>query len=173
MTPIPHPTGDAGATNTPDLGPSATEVLQAVSGELRAVSDVVAGGLRETVRVRIRELRAARGWTQAELASRVGRNHTTISHWETGRRDGPSLADVDALALVLDVEPAALLCPGYRRLVEDDDTIERLARSISEQAIAAHDGPIDGLAWDEDTEESREQFRWVARAVVRALREET
>lgn len=62
---------------------------------------------------------------------------------------------------------------GYRLLVVGDDTIERLARSVSEQAIAAHDGPIDGLAWDEDTEESREQFRWVARAVVRALRNDT
>jgi transcriptional regulator with XRE-family HTH domain len=170
MTPIPHPTGDAGATNTPDLGPSATEVLQAVSGELRAVSDVVAGGLRETVRVRIRELRAARGWTQAELASRVGRNHTTISHWETGRRDGPSLADVDALALVLDVEPAALLCPGYRRLVEDDDTIERLA-----EVLAKTDGwfpwaqPADVNQEVALADDVKDDFRSMARAV----REET
>jgi hypothetical protein len=36
MTPIPHPAGDAGATNTPDPGPSATEGIQPVRDEMVA-----------------------------------------------------------------------------------------------------------------------------------------
>jgi transcriptional regulator with XRE-family HTH domain len=38
------------------------------------------------IATRIREAREARGWTQDELAARIGSTGMTVSHWETGRR---------------------------------------------------------------------------------------
>lgn len=35
----------------------------------------------------IQELREARGWSQYELAQRVGCTQTALSYWETGKRE--------------------------------------------------------------------------------------
>lgn len=57
---------------------------------------------------------------------------------------------------------ASAIMAGYRRVAVDDDTIDRLAGAIA--AISAPTaGPVD----------PREYYRRAARAVVRALREET
>lgn len=40
--------------------------------------------IQETLRNRLRELRAARGWTQAELALRIGVSRKTINTIENG-----------------------------------------------------------------------------------------
>ena len=48
---------------------------------------------------RLRELRAARGWSQADLAERLGVSRQTVNAVETGRYD-PSLPLAFAIARV-------------------------------------------------------------------------
>lgn len=60
---------------------------------------------------RIREARTMRGWTQAELAARVGIDHTGISHLESGRRENVQIDTLMRLADALEVTPQWLLKP--------------------------------------------------------------
>ncbi len=50
---------------------------------------------------RVRELRAERGWSQAELATRLGVSRQTVNAIETGRYD-PSLPLAFSLARVFE-----------------------------------------------------------------------
>ena len=50
----------------------------------------------------IRELREAKGWTQLDLAFRVGVTLSTISNWERGRYE-PRLKQLRDLARVFEV----------------------------------------------------------------------
>ena len=50
-----------------------------------------------TVRRPIRELRRSAGWSQTDLASKIGVSKMSISHWETGRNE-PSARQLRALA---------------------------------------------------------------------------
>lgn len=67
---------------------------------------------RTTVDVgsRIRDLRHARGWTQLDLATRLGRTKSLVSHWERGKR-APGLDDIRRLAGVFGIDTCALLPP--------------------------------------------------------------
>ncbi|GAB3119423.1 helix-turn-helix transcriptional regulator [Streptomyces calidiresistens] len=56
---------------------------------------------------RITDLRAERGWTQAELAQRVGVSRQTINAIETGKFD-PSLPLAFRLAKLFDLRIEAL-----------------------------------------------------------------
>lgn len=58
---------------------------------------------------RIRELRLARQWSQAQLAEKVGVRQATISGLETGRTRRVDLDTIDALARALGVQPGELL----------------------------------------------------------------
>jgi len=85
--------------------------------------------------------------------------------------DGWACSPTEAYALRV---AEAVLADGFRRVVEDDDTIERLARAIHDAECGTDDlckgydahGEWD-RKWRDDAYES------VARAVVRALREDT
>jgi transcriptional regulator with XRE-family HTH domain len=57
---------------------------------------------------KIRELRQARGWSQQNLAERVGVVQSAISQIERGTA-GPTLGTLFDIARVLGVMPAALL----------------------------------------------------------------
>jgi transcriptional regulator with XRE-family HTH domain len=58
--------------------------------------------------VAIDEGRLACGWTQAQLAERLGCHQPEISELENGHH-APSLATVERVAAVLGVRPARLL----------------------------------------------------------------
>jgi transcriptional regulator with XRE-family HTH domain len=60
---------------------------------------------------RVRTLREARGWSQRELARRVGLTSKTISNYERGERGvkEPPLSTVQALAEVFGVTVIDLL----------------------------------------------------------------
>jgi Zn-dependent peptidase ImmA (M78 family)/DNA-binding XRE family transcriptional regulator len=57
---------------------------------------------------RLRDAREARGWTQAELASRLHKTQTAISYWEAGKRS-PALDDLIEIAFVLGQEVSYFL----------------------------------------------------------------
>jgi transcriptional regulator with XRE-family HTH domain len=66
-----------------------------------------ADGLKELGR-RVRELRHARGWTQTELAARVGVKQSAIGKIERGESDIP-VTTLTRLAEALGVSPGSLL----------------------------------------------------------------
>ena len=55
---------------------------------------------------RLRELREAAGWTQEQLAERVGVKREAVARWEAGRRE-PGWSNVLALAEALGVDCTA------------------------------------------------------------------
>lgn len=61
------------------------------------------------IRVRIRELREKRGWSQQQLGARANVRQATISELETGAIQRADFAVLDRLAQALDVEPGELL----------------------------------------------------------------
>ena len=67
----------------------------------------MSGNVAETLRKNIEVGRRARGLTQVQLGSRVGRCWRTIHRWEAGLTV-PSLEMVQSLALALRVRPERL-----------------------------------------------------------------
>lgn len=59
------------------------------------------------MRLRIKELREAKGMSQSDLARLLGVSRCTISQWESGCRR-PMLSRLPALASALGVEPGDL-----------------------------------------------------------------
>jgi transcriptional regulator with XRE-family HTH domain len=57
---------------------------------------------------RIRQLRIQRQWSQEELGRRANVGHQTVSDIETGRRDNPKQATLQAIADALGVTVATL-----------------------------------------------------------------
>jgi putative transcriptional regulator len=60
---------------------------------------------------RLRMLRAERGWSQAELAGRLGVSRQTVNAIETGRYD-PSLPLAFALARLFELAIEQIFDPG-------------------------------------------------------------
>jgi len=59
--------------------------------------------------MRLKELRQARGWTQATFAAKVGLSHEYIARLETGHHDPPPLSTLEKLAKALKVKVGKLL----------------------------------------------------------------
>lgn len=59
----------------------------------------------------VKQLRQERGWSQQEVADRVGLNKMTISQYENGKRK-PSFEMIEALAEVFHVDLNYLLEPA-------------------------------------------------------------
>ena len=64
------------------------------------------------MRNRLRELRAARRWSQAELADRLGVSRQTVNALENGRYD-PSLPLAFTIAAVFEQPLEALFFPDH------------------------------------------------------------
>jgi transcriptional regulator with XRE-family HTH domain len=67
------------------------------------------------LRLRVRELRLARGWTQAELAARAKVRTATISEMENGRTKGVDFDSLERLAAALEVIPQSLIEQAPKR----------------------------------------------------------
>lgn len=61
------------------------------------------------IRLRIRELREALGWTQSELARRAGLRHATINRIENEHTSSVDFDTLEALADALEVNAALLV----------------------------------------------------------------
>ncbi len=64
------------------------------------------------LRLRIRELRDAKGWSQEELARRAQVRQATISNFERGKTRSVDLDVLDRIATALRVDPAFLIVRG-------------------------------------------------------------
>ena len=71
---------------------------------------VVAKPTLQVVAENVRRYRKARGWTQAELAEKLGRHQSKIAVIEAAKHD-LSTSVIDELADALEVPPAALITP--------------------------------------------------------------
>lgn len=58
--------------------------------------------------MRLKQLRAKRGWTQEQLAEKAGINRGYLARLETGRHD-PTITTLEKLAKALKVKTAELL----------------------------------------------------------------
>jgi Zn-dependent peptidase ImmA (M78 family)/DNA-binding XRE family transcriptional regulator len=102
-----------------------------------AFDDAIATDTTNWIAATIREHRDRRGWSQAELARRLGRTQTSLSYWETGKRS-PALEDLFELAGVLDVDVETFIPPGRARRPAPAllrATAERLASSELQGAV--------------------------------------
>jgi putative transcriptional regulator len=59
----------------------------------------------------IRELREARGWSQLELANRLGVTPSTVYNWERGRSE-PTASTLRRIARVFEVSMDDIALPG-------------------------------------------------------------
>ncbi|MFI1568892.1 helix-turn-helix domain-containing protein [Streptomyces sp. NPDC020490] len=88
-------------------------------GPLECRPEPTTNGGRKGVRihrVRVRKLRLSHGWTQDELAVRVGCSRSTVSTWETtGRPPRPNR--LQHLAHVFGVPVGYLIIPGHSSIL--------------------------------------------------------
>lgn len=61
------------------------------------------------IQLRVRELREARGWSQAELARRADVRPATLSNIETGQTKGIDFETLEKLAAALRCDPGYLI----------------------------------------------------------------
>lgn len=74
---------------------------------------MIAGEARRILAANLKGLRAARGWSQEQLAFEAGLHRTFVAHVERGVRN-ISLDNIERLAVALGVAPSALLTPATR-----------------------------------------------------------
>ena len=66
-------------------------------------------GCMTPITVRLKELRAARGWSQRELARRADITHATVNRIENGKVASLDLKVLEKLARALEVDAGYLL----------------------------------------------------------------
>lgn len=82
---------------------------------------------------RLKELRLSKGWTQEELAEKVGLQKAAIYKYEAGLVVNPKRNLIATLAKIFDVSPSYLLCLEDDGYFSDQETA-RLAQML-------HDNP--------------------------------
>jgi transcriptional regulator with XRE-family HTH domain len=65
--------------------------------------------MEQKTKLRVKELREARGWSQRKLAAESGLDLVTVNHVETGKRSRPHLGTLESLAKALGVSVRDLL----------------------------------------------------------------
>lgn len=68
----------------------------------------------------IRNARQSKGYTQEELALKVGVQKSAIAKWENGRVSEIKRSNLKALAIALDLDPNALLSPDSEATIQQD-----------------------------------------------------
>lgn len=87
---------------------------------------------------RIKEARKKRGWTQAELANKLGISYVGVSQWENNQRN-PKLETLRQIAMALEV-PVSSLMPSTFSEVLEDETLQ-----VFLDGIKKHLKPLNGI----------------------------
>ena len=115
-------------------------------------------GNKEDLGIRIRTMRQSRGMTQAELAKLIGQSQSSITMYETGRRE-PEFDVLEALADVFNVPMSAFV---QKNEVSPND-IDRLE--------ALHQNPRLGLLFDRQRQMSSKDIEFMLQMADRILGE--
>ncbi len=83
----------------------------------------------QTLGKRIAELRKKRGLTQTQLGERIGKSHSLVASWETGKRD-PHSSMITKLADFFNVSTDYLIGQSISALIEN--RIEELSMTLEE-----------------------------------------
>ena len=85
---------------------------------------------------KIKRLRLSAGFTQAELAKKIGVSRPTVSSWEVNRTD-PSMQDVQAMAAAMDCNVNDIIGDYREQLIRDHDmqVMLSLAEKLSRDDI--------------------------------------
>jgi transcriptional regulator with XRE-family HTH domain len=86
-------------------------VLREGTSTYRVTKDAPTASSDETLALRVRSLRLARDWSQAELAAQAGVSQGAVQGIEA-RTKSPTLRTLDALAAAFELAPHALLAPA-------------------------------------------------------------
>lgn len=106
----------------------------------RAFAEDVGTGLA----FQIRALRENRGWTQEQLAERMGKRQETISRWENPEYGKHTLSTLKELAAAFDLAPIARL-GSFRELV--DWTIQLTPNRIAPNSFASDVAALNATAY--------------------------
>jgi transcriptional regulator with XRE-family HTH domain len=121
---------------------------------IKAISCILGG--HPVFGQKLRELRKIEGWTQEEVAKKLGISKQTYSHYENENRK-PSLDTIKQLALVYGVDIDVIFADEPQKTKslnpkEERDIANELERILSDlesqEALAFHGEPLD----DEDRE---------------------
>lgn len=137
----------------------------------------------------IKDARLKKGYTQEELATKVGVQKSAIAKWENGRVSEIKRSNLKALAVALELNPNTLLSPSAEdmlppsslsapelELTEREErmlvTFRRLNRSQQERLIAYADGLLDAREEVESVADTlaEDAEREVDRIVAQELR---
>lgn len=92
------------------------------------------GTVKQEIARRIKEARLERGWTQKDLAKRLGTTNASVSRWENPERDFPKDENLRKLADVFD-DPELLMVGDLRREVVDEKHKQRLREAVTDVAL--------------------------------------
>jgi transcriptional regulator with XRE-family HTH domain len=94
-------------------------------------------GPKHSATNRLFELRSQRGWTQEQLAEKIGVTHATIQRLESGSRRMTEQRIVQ-LAAIFDVEPGELLVSSRSTRASEDErrAVDLVRRMTPEQRAA-------------------------------------
>lgn len=117
-------------------------------------------GNKEDLGLRIKTMRMSRGLTQQQLAEMINQSQSSITMYETGRRE-PEMDVLEALADVFNVPMAALMPQGDVDLSASDvDVLE-----------AIHQNPRLGLLFDRQRKMSSADIEFMLQMADRIVKE--
>jgi transcriptional regulator with XRE-family HTH domain len=109
---------------------------------------------------RIKIMRKKNGWSQADLATRVGVDRTSISNWEINRRE-PDISALQKLSSVLDVSISYLTGESDLPMPDKNtDYVNFMLTASNDQIRERYGTEIDNkLVTDQELEMYKEQIR--------------
>lgn len=117
-------------------------------------------GNKEDLGLRIKTMRMSRGLTQQQLAEMINQSQSSITMYETGRRE-PEMDVLEALADVFNVPMTAFMPQGDVDLSASDvDVLE-----------AIHQNPRLGLLFDRQRKMSRADIEFMLQMADRIVKE--
>lgn len=113
---------------------------------------------KEEIGMRIKTMRRSRGIKQADLARAIGKAPSTITMYETGKRE-PEMETLEAIAHTLNVP--------FRELVADDD----MSEVDRDRLEALHQNPRLGVLFDRSRKMESKDVETLIKLVNSIIRE--